>query len=404
MNNHKLLTFFIFLFLSFNMFGQQTLIIPQNYEDALKRDKQEGVELFVFPYENVNIDVRDMKKRYPELNSEDFVRILPPNLSFYDDVSVLMAVVSDSRSDSTALIIWLAGNYQSNEVTFFIDKFSSRSFKNAQKIKLQGGGKAKKVHVYPFGKLGRSPVEMLVSVPKNRDDDLEKLINSRKYKNLMQNRFAIGGFLGFGSGSIHHDYISTETNFPGWYDVVLSEKLVGLSVSKYFKSFKLELRGTYQNIFQYTSYYKLRYDEPEVIFTANGGRYVNENLRVETNQDQHSKHRLKLGLLAAPRIKISKQMEIQPSIGGGYIFFLNEPYLANKFEGFIDAYEQPATQFLELGLNMEMSVGKQKSLTIGFFYNMIDWKPTGFYEAIEGTDINRHYRGYNMSVGYIMGI
>lgn len=399
------LLLFVLFFTSVNLLGQQTtLIIPQTYEGALKNTKQLDVNLFAFPYEGSNIDVRDMKKKYPNLKVQDSITILPPNLSDFDEVSTLMSVVADTQSDSLALIIWLAGDYNTNDVTFFIDKNSSRSFKNAQKIQLKGGGKGKKVNVYPFGKIGRSPVEMFVKVPKNRGDELDELIKTRKYKNRITTEFGLGAFIGFGAGNMQHEYLSTETNFPGWYEVVLSEKIVGLSVAKYFRKFKIEARGTYQNIFQYTSYFRLRYGEREVFFSENGTRVINENVRVDTNRDRHTRHRLKLGLSAAPRFKLSKLMELQPYIGGGYILFFGDPYLANKFEGFLDPFQQPNTPFLDFGLNLETSVGYKQTLSIGFFYNIIDWQPVGYFEAIEGTNLNRSYRGYNFTVGYTFGL
>lgn len=395
----------VFLFVCVNVSGQQTLIIPQNFDNALNQKKQVEVNLVVYPYVGSNIDVRDMKMKYPLLKVDDFVTIIPPDLSAYNTVSTLMTVVQDPESDKLALVIWLAGDYDTNDVTFLIDRNSSRSFIDAQKIKLKGGGKAKEVNLFPFGRTGRSAIKMFIKVPKKSEDELAGMIKTRKKsKQRIYNSFAIGATVGFGSGNVHHDYISTTTNFPGWYDVVLSEKLLGLTATKYFKSFKIEARGTYQNIFQYTSYFKLRYGEPEITFTDSGVRVVKENLRVDTNQDRHTRHRLKLGMLAAPRIKVGKLMEFQPSIGGGYIFFLNDPYLANKFEGNIKSFEQEKTPYLELGLNVEMTVGNKRSFSLGFFYNAIDWKPIGYFESIEGTSFTNTYRGYNLTLGYTYGL
>ena len=383
---------------------QQTIIVPQNYEEALHGTRQIAVDLRQYPYENNKIDVREMKRLYPGLKVKDHVIIRPPDLSNFQSTTTLMTVAKDPKSEDLELIIWLAGDYNTLDVTFFIDTYSSRDFSDAKQIKLKAGGKAKTAYIYPFGTDAREATEMLVRVPKLPGTDLEEFIKQRKYKKRIRSNFAIGAFAGFGSGKIHHDYTSTLTNFPGWYDVVLSEKLVGISISKYFQRFKIEAKGTYQNIFQYTSYFKLRYGEPEITFSSTGVRNVNENLRVETNQDRHTKHRFKAGLQIAPRFNLSPLMEIQPTIGAGYIFFRDEPYFANKFEGHIRSFEQEPTQFLEFGVNVEMTIGNEQSLSIGFFYNLIDWEPVGYFDTIEGVNLNNYYRGYNMSVAYTFGL
>lgn len=405
MNFQNYFAAIVLLFLSVNLLGQeQQIMIPQIYEEALKKTTQRDMSFRVYPYVGAEIDVREMKELHPDLKIEDFVSIVPPHLDQFEEVSTLMTVVEDTHSDDLQLIIWLAGDYNTNHVTFYIDTYSSRNFKNAEKLNILGGKKPKKVNLYPFGKEGRTATEMFIRVPKTHGNELDKLVKTRKYKNRIYNKFAIGGFAGFGSGNVHHNYISTETNYPGWYDVVLSEKLLGMTASKYFGRFKIELKGTYQNIFQYTSYFKLRYAPPETTFTSNGVRVLKQNLRVETNQDRHSRHRLKLGLNVAPRIKLSNLMEIQPSVGYGYIFFLNEPYLANKHEGHIRSFDQEKTPFYEFGLNAEMTVGNNRALSIGFFYNIIDWQPVGYFESIEGVSLTRYYNGYNLSVGYTFGL
>jgi len=388
-----------------NPYGS-SILIPQTHEDLLKGDKiTKNVQFFEYEFRSTKIDVRDMKKKYPDLVVEDFVEIIPPDLYAFGQVSILMAVVNEHKGEKAKLLIWFAGNYRTNNATFFIDDDFDRNYLNdSAPIHVSAGAKPTGIKVYPDGENSR-PVELSIKIPKKKRKELSRYTEPiQKIKSKNSNNIVVGVYAGFGSGDVHHDYISTVTNFPGWYDGTLSEKHLGISIDKYFQKFKFGVNASYQNIFQYASHFKLRTGEREVIISPSGIRTVKENLITNTNIDEHASSRFELGLSTGFRIHLGPLMELQPTVNAGYLFYSGGQYLANRFENSYLRYDQKSDKFIEIGLEFDMVVGYQRSISVGFFYNNVDWNPEGFFDTIEGEDLNRHYRSFSFLLGYRFGL
>jgi len=383
-----------------------TILIPQSHEDAFRGEKTTtNVKFFEYTFKSTKIDVRDMKSKFPDLVEEDFVDVIPPDLSTFGQVSILMAVVNEYKIEKAKLLIWFAGNYKSNDVTFFVDEDFDRNYINDRDpITAKGGQKPKEIKVFPDG-TDKRPIELYIKVPKKNKKQLNNQTKPiRKIKSKNAKNVVIGLYAGFGSGKVHHDYLSTVTNFPGWYDGTLSEKHLGITFDKYFSGFKLGVNAAYQDIFQYASHFKLRTAAREVTISPSGIRSVKENLLTQTNIDEHSSSRYELGLTAALRIHVGPLMEIQPTVNAGYLFYSSGEYLANRFDDSFLSYEHKRDKFIEVGVQFDMVVGYQKSLTLGFFLNSVDWSPEGFFESIEGEELKRHYRSFSFLLGYRFGL
>ncbi|MEL6988902.1 MAG: hypothetical protein AAGK97_13905, partial [Bacteroidota bacterium] len=202
-----------FLFLSN---AQQTIIFPQQYDDALKgKEINEEITFYSYPYISSLIDVRDIKKKYPELNVENQIQITPPNLARVNSVHVLMGVLADGVEKK--LLIWLVGDQGTHVVTFFVDTNMDRNFTNDGDPKpILAGDPPTEISIYPNGK-DALPRKIGIKVPKPGIDGKSKRILFRGRRVKMNYNFAIGFHVGVGAGRLTYDFDNLDTGFPTWY-------------------------------------------------------------------------------------------------------------------------------------------------------------------------------------------
>lgn len=379
------------------------LNIPQLYDEKMNGEMNTtNVEFLAYPYQSSKIDLRDIKKRYPQLVIEDFIQIVPPILNGFNDETIVMGIIDKHLGSEAGLIIWIAGNYESNKVTFFIDENGDRNFLNDKKpMVVKGGRSPKSVEVFPYGKNNASR-QLFVAVPKKAVTKKKRIKRLEKSKAKMLNNFSIGLLTQLGTAKLHHEYIKTKDNFPAWYDVNISEKQIGLTANYSLQSFRFGAIGTYQNIFQYTSYFKDRFAEPEII-NQGGSRIFRENIAEDPNRDIHSQHRFRLGLNAAYRLHLSRYSEFQPTIEAGAIYHGNGKYIANKHVEPQLAYDQVFSPFISYGGRFEFATGHHRTLAIGVMFGKVIWEPDGYFESFEGTEIQKSYNNWSIDIGYHFG-
>lgn len=381
--------------------------IPQLYDDKLSGEKtSENVEFFAYPYVSNKIDLRDIKSRFPQLVIDNTLEIIPPDLRIFNDVAVIMAVIDQHLGSEASLIVWIAGNFESNKVTFFIDQTSDRNFLNdlAPEI-IKGGYAPKKIEIYPYGKNGTSR-EFWLSVPKKKQRKIvsPKTKRIKKERAKMRNTLSVGVHTAVGSAKVYNEYNNFDLGFPAWYNVNLSEKQIGLSANYSFPKFRLGLTGSYQNISQYTSYFYERYAEPENYTDPNTGRRIKrENVAADPNRDIHTRHRYQLGALAAYRISLGRYVEVQPTVTAGYNYFSNGKYISNKHLEPQISFAQKSEPFAEGGLRFEFATGLYRSLFLGGTYGKMWWKPEGYFESFNGDNIQHNYTYWNFIIGYHYG-
>lgn len=384
---------------------QGTMFIPQQYEDALSgAERLDDIEFFSYPYVFNTVDVRDMKAKYPELQIPDTIEITPPEFPTFSDITLLMAMLSEPGSESK-LVIWIAGNYERDRVTLYVDETFDRDFTNDGRPKtLKAGKDPLQIKVWPYGKSKRYR-NMNIAIPERNNpiDNAVRKLGDFSVQN-MTNRFSIGIHGGFGASKINYSYDNFDTGFPTWYNVSLAEIQLGLSLNYHIKGLRLGLKGSYQNVKQYTSYYNIRIDEPGyVVNPSNGQRIYRENVATNNNQDLHSSARLQLGLLAGIRINLSKNVEIQPTVSIGYLFYNSGEYISNKFLEPQLSYTHKRDRYMEGGLRFEFVTGRFRSVSLGMNYSLVNWAPEGFAESFNGDNFEKSYSTVGATVGYNIG-
>ena len=394
----------IVLFICLDLTGQERqIVIPQQIEESIRGKKRvEDVSFYIYPHISNHIDVKHIKNIYPKLVIDDYVDIITPDLSRYGTTNLLMAVIQTSR-DELKLVIWIVANYNTNYITFFIDETLDRSYVNdPAPVLILAGAEPHPISIYPYGK--EDVVQSLnLAIPERKYSRKAKKITSLKPKVKLRNKFAIGVNASVGIAALKYTYDNNVTGFPAWYDVNLMEKQIGLNATYYHPSFKVGLLALYQNVFQYTSTFNVRIDNPEIIRVGNQ-RITRTNVDVATNRDQHSKNRLQLGLQLAYRMHIGPSIEIQPLVGYGITNFLSNEYVVNKFDDDLLPFNHSNDKYWETGIQFEFATGVYKAMSLGFVYRSLDWSPDGYYESFDGTNLNKSYNSWNMTIGYTIGL
>jgi len=378
----------------------QVIVPVQIDQNVLNGDNSSNVTFYEMEYISDSINLKSIKSIYKDLSVPDYIKINAPDLSKFNDRMILLAVINNKQS-ADDLVIWLAGNYQTNSVTFFIDRTLDRNFNNDGKpivIKPRHGNV--KVEFKPRGEKRRS--SLYLSVPKKSDDSFGmQQIKLAKRKERIVNQFSLEAMAGTGVGRLDYSYDNTVTGFPGWYDVKFSIKNIGIMLNYDTHRFKFGLGLQYFNYFYFTSYTNLRIAAPENVFTSTGFRTI-DNVKVDRNIDNQSTNVLQYSAMLAYKLKLSSTVFLQPNIAVGLNHYLPNKFLPNRTET-LNGFEMGLKQFIELGLRIEFVVGKDRAVFLGFAANTYDWDPIGFKESLSQENFESSLLTVRGMFGYRIG-
>lgn len=395
----NLLIIGLFLLIGAPMIAQLQIIIPNQYEDKLEGTEQQVSEnFFPYSYKGALIDLKSFKKRFPGLvQLPDEVQIQAPSFEGFRDSTALIGFIKESSSDPGQLIILLAGNFNTNTVTFFVDRNLDNNFLNdGSPIVIEAGGEAHNIEFFQDEGVKR---KINMQLPDREAFILERL-GAKKVK---VKGFAIDVHGGVGFGKLHYDYDNLETGFPTWYDVNITEKSIGTSLSYNLSLVTISLSATYQHLFYYTSYLNIRRDNPRLeIDPISGQRRFIDNVDVSRNLDDHSKSKMQLAASLGFRLHVSDYLEFRPFISAGKILHLPDQYIADNRDDQI-IYALPSNNFLESGLTMEVATGARRAFYLTIAGNFLDWQPTGFFEATAHENLKTSFRTWKCLFGYRIG-
>ncbi len=308
-----------------------------NHEDA-------GIEFYQQNYEDSVIDVRRIKA-YKKLNIPDFIEIIPPDLTAFDHVSVLVGVTPGLNS---SVVVWLAGNYNYEDVTFFLDYDQDRNFINDEKpLKARAGARPKNITITQEGRERL----LAVSVPKIKVDKTDR------NRTVIENKVAVGFFMGVGSGNTKYSYSGVSST------VDLTEKNVGVDISYTTARAIFGISGTYQNHFYYTSY----------LYVVNDLGRRAEHI----NRDLHPKNRFQWAVYGGPKISLGKYTHLMPMARFGVASFIDRDYIVNIPGTESQAYPMGTNTFFELGVRTEFTVGYGNAMFVEIMRNSQNWNPEG---------------------------
>jgi len=322
-----------------------TSILPEQFRANLSQTNQENVEFFHVKYKTTTLDLRAINT-YTKYNVPESVVVTPPDLSAYDHTTALIGLYGDPEDPN--MIIWLAGNYNYNDVTLFIDYDQDRDFTNDKKSQQI--------------RRGNSPVEINL-MPEEGDQTfwvgLPKVtVIVKKSKERIERSLAVTFQAGVGNGDLKYSYRSSSSNDLDGYYVNVSEKSLGTALSYYMKNFIVGTSLSFQNHNHYASYHI----ENGIPTTA-------------VNQDFHGPNKLHLGLFGLYRFRVAEFVELQPLFKYGITQYLNPEY--KPFKKRDEAYPLGASQFFEIGMRFEFTAGKKNVFFLEYTKNTQDWEPRG---------------------------
>lgn len=384
--------------------GQEVqIVVPQLLEDKVVTNSGgQNVDFYSYPFTSRRIDLRLFKRKYPKLNIPDIVMVDAPKFQGFRDSTVLLSIIKGGRGKSDALILWLAGDYYTNRVTFFIDKNHDRNFLNdGEPLVLNSKDKPFRV-VVDLPNSNAVPPELWLSVPEKVDPKIAFLKRLKNRKAKIKNQWAISAYAGFGAGTLNYEFHNLERGFPTWYNVNVTEKQVGLAVSYDMHRFRFGVSATFQNLFFYTSYLNIRFDEPEVVIN-NGIRTTIENVLVERNQDVHATNRVQWSLMAAMRLFFGEFIELQPMISGGITSHFSSGYVKDR-QYRDEKFAYKSSPFIELGLQMEFTTSPYKAFFVGIAANHLWWDPEGFFDTYQYENLQTRFLIWKGVLGYRIAI
>ena len=371
------------------------LIIPQQYEDKVDGKNIAAKEVFyLYPFRSETVDLKDFKEKQANAKLPDSIKITLPNLAGIQDTTLLMGFIKDHSNDPGLFVLLVAGNYETEEIHFFVDVNADQNYLNdgAPTI-VQAGAIPTYIALHPMD--GRSR-ELGLSVPK-RPDLVALTIQELKndYRTKIRNQFSLGLALGAGPGKLSYQYDNLNFGFPTWYDVSLVEKDIRLSFNYNFPRFKIGLNTNYNSIYYYTSYLNVRVDEPMGLRTG---------VSTEPNIDQHSKRKVELGVSAAYRIFLGQLAEMQPFVTYGKSKYFPGTYYADSRPNKEVSYDLSATSFLEYGVQMDFTIGRENAFFLTLLRSQLWWKPDNFLEDLNFSNLETKYFVWKFALGYRIGL
>lgn len=337
--------------------------------NAPSEKNQETVEFFHVKYKTSTLDLR-LINQYTKYTIPESVVVIPPDLSRFDHTTVLIGLYGDP--DNPKMVIWLAGDYNYNTATFFLDYDQDRDFTNDKgSMRLKAGEDPVSITLTPEW----GDQNFWLSVP-------EAKVVTHKEKKRIYNKIAIGVHTGAGSGNLQYSDINPST-YSDYY-VNISEKHVGLNISYYSRYFIAGINASFQNDHFYASY-----DPDPNSATSRSPTSINPN------RDLHKPNKVQLGLKSAIRIPLSATIEFQPTANFGIVNYMKPEYKKNKATD--EVFILNPSNFIEIGARVEFTVGIENAFFVEFSKNFQDWKP----EVMSDSDtFKSRMRITKFAVGY----
>lgn len=389
-----------FLMLCFGMGFSQSLFLP--HEIGLKRKGKSTIEdiaFFDYTYKGESIDLRHFKSINPQLIAPDFITIKVPYSIASKDITVLIGLINGVKANEDAVVIWLAENYTTEKITFFVDKNLDRTFdESTEVIYLTSNSKPYEVILQPEN-INIPTQQMWLKVPRRKKT--RNFGVNEKYKVI--DRFSAEVELGVGVGKLRYWYNNLDLGFPTWYSVNFTKKNIGTSLSYNTKLLRLSLNANYQNAYSYTSYLNVRFDNPEVVINPNGTTRVKENVLVETNFDRHETHRFQYGASLGLRVHVSRVLEIQPFLGIGQTRYSSGIYDGDRYND-DKKFKLSSSNFIKAGLRFEIVAKGNNAIYLDFSFQDNQWEPEGLLDDIEYDNLDVKNQDWGMSFGYKIGL
>lgn len=366
----------LFSFVSFPIFvfGQAntagTPILPEELRVRLPGEKSsEDIDFFQLGYYGSTINLKPLIPLTDYVIPES-VRITPPDLSDFEHVMVLVGIYGSLKNPE--IIIWLTGDYLTNNITFFLDYDQDRNFNNdGSPVKMSRGDKP--VQVLMNSRSGEH--SMTLSVPRKR-------VGKGKERSKIMNQLTVSVQAGTGTGGLIYKTGGIGSPIQS-YDVDLSEKYLGTSLTFDTKYVFAGLSFAYQNHFYYTSY------------------LISPGRRTVVNNDKHPSNRIQYGLMVGLRIPVSTYIEIQPLVRLGMTSYTDPNYVKSIYDD-DQVFHIPSIKFLEFGVRTQFTTGLDDGFFLEFARNSHQWMPE--FPEVDDDNYTSLLKMWKIGVGYQFAI
>jgi len=401
MTNQSLLffSFLLWMGLSYQTQAQDIqVMLPTQYDGKAVSKKLEFIQDFYIYKAPVHpqINLSGFKQLQPDLILPDTLNIDLPEMTDVIDTTLLIGFVQDKITSSGYLVLLLATNYTTNEVTFYIDSNFNGNYKDDQPITVLAGKRSVNFELRPPN---GGAINLTLRVPKrlNTEEQNKELLKQleRKSKKKIYNKLSAGIYAGLGIGQLNYDYTNTDLNFPTWYEVRFTERAMGINLNYETIKFRVGVNATLINHYYYTSYLNVQFAEP---------RGIKSGILTERNIDTHSLNRFQIGGTVAYKIQMSQFSDIQPFVTVGQLFYLSDSYFSDNRPNKEVAYALSADYFYELGVRLDFTIGNEKSIFIDLASNTLKWWPDNFLEGINLTNLGIKHHTWKINFGYRIGL
>lgn len=365
----------------------QVPIMPDQFRVNLEaKDIQRDVFFYQLNYKSPTIDLRALKKTVNRLLPDE-ITINPPDLSQFDHTVVLVGLTGNL---SDPPVIWLAGNYNYRNITFFLDYDQDRDFTDDKgPVRMRAGQQDRQVILTQ----GKTSQKYMLSVP---EIEVKRI---QKYLARIVNKFSVSFNAGVGTGEISYRYDDLDIGYPTNYFVKITEKNLTTALAYDTKLFSAGVSASFQNHYYFTSHLDVTRGEPFYRYVPNHPLIYDDNVDNHVNLDAHSNNRLQYAVFGALKVKIARAIDLQAVGRIGQTMYFNPSY--NRFiHRDNQEYPLPTSPFFELALRSEFTVGILKAVFVEVARNEQEWKPEGFLEDTPHENFDSSSVFWKLNVGY----
>lgn len=369
----------------------QIPIMPEQFRVNLgAEDILRDMKFYQLRYKTPTIDLRKLQPLVKQ-TLPDSVVVVPPDLSSFDHVVVLVGL---EGNDPNSMIVWLAGNYNYRNITFFLDYDQDRNFTNDKgPIKIKAGSDPVEVILTE----NNVDKKLFLTVP---EVDVKRI---EKYKVRIANKFALALSFGVGTGETSYRYDDLVIGYPTSYFVKITEKSLKASLSYDTKRFSFGVTTAFQNHFYFTSHLDVVRGEPFFRRLVNFLTILDDNTDHHVNLDQHSNNRLQYSVFGSVKFKVSRAIDIHTTFRTGFTSYFNPEYNRFKFRP-NHVYPLRTSPFYELNMRVEFTTGIERAFYVEVARNDNRWEPEGFLDDTPHDNFESNSVIVKLNVGYRFGL